>query len=229
MQPYFFPYLGYFRLFAAVDEFIIFDTVQFPRRGRVHRTQVGGSDKAREWLTLPLAYCPADTLIADLSFAPGARESLDRRLARLPWISGASGTGAERVRAFLRLPLVSVIDYLEAGLRLVVEMLGLDVVISRASSLELDPSLRGQEQVIAAAAARGATVYVNPPGGRALYSAEAFEMAGLELAFLTPYEGCFPYLLPALMAEPLEALRRDLEAAMGCVSATSRGERDPDG
>ena len=35
MQPYFFPYAGYFRLFAHVDEFVIFDCVQFRRRGRM--------------------------------------------------------------------------------------------------------------------------------------------------------------------------------------------------
>ena len=38
MQPYFFPYLGYFRLFSQADEFVIYDCVQMPRRGRVHRT-----------------------------------------------------------------------------------------------------------------------------------------------------------------------------------------------
>jgi hypothetical protein len=33
MQPYFMPYAGYFRLFAAADVFVLFDCVQFPRRG----------------------------------------------------------------------------------------------------------------------------------------------------------------------------------------------------
>ena len=40
MQPYLFPYAGYFRLLSQVDEFVIYDCVQFPRRGRVHRTEV---------------------------------------------------------------------------------------------------------------------------------------------------------------------------------------------
>jgi hypothetical protein len=42
MQPYFFPYAGYFRLLQAADHFVLLDCVQFPRRGRVHRTQVPG-------------------------------------------------------------------------------------------------------------------------------------------------------------------------------------------
>jgi hypothetical protein len=39
MQPYFLPYPGYFRLFAAADQVALFDCVQFPRRGWVHRSR----------------------------------------------------------------------------------------------------------------------------------------------------------------------------------------------
>jgi len=74
MQPYFYPYAGYFRLLAAAEIFVIFDDVQFPRRGRVHRCEVprpvGGSNSALEWLTLPLARQPRDTLIKDLASQP---------------------------------------------------------------------------------------------------------------------------------------------------------------
>ena len=83
MQPYFFPYAGYFRLFAAVDEFVIFDCVQFPRRGRVHRCEVPRSGAGREWLTLPLARQPRDVLIRSLSL-------LRARARRLIGVSPAS-------------------------------------------------------------------------------------------------------------------------------------------
>ena len=73
MQPYFYPYGGYFRLIAAVDLFILFDCVQFPRRGRVHRTEVPDGAGGRRWLTLPLAKQPQTTRIDHLAFAPGAR------------------------------------------------------------------------------------------------------------------------------------------------------------
>ncbi len=59
MQPYFFPYAGYFRLMSASDVFVVFDDVQFPRRGRVHRCEMAPG----RWLTLPLAPMPLDTLI----------------------------------------------------------------------------------------------------------------------------------------------------------------------
>ena len=49
----------------------------------------------------------------------------------------------------------SVIDFLEEGLRLVVDVLGVDVTIRRSTTLQLDPALRGQERLVAAAAAVG--------------------------------------------------------------------------
>jgi WbqC-like protein family len=210
MQPYFFPYAGYFRLFAAVDEFVIFDCVQFPRRGRVHRTELPRSGAGREWLTLPLARQPRDVLIRELEFASGARAALDRRLARLDWVETSAGPAADRLRAHLHGALGSPIDFLEDGLQLVANLLGLAPRLSRSSVLGLDPELRGQDRVIAAASAVGATQYVNAPGGRGLYDAAEFARAGIYLSFLCPYEGRFPHLLPALMSSDPQEIREDV-------------------
>jgi hypothetical protein len=137
MQPYFFPYAGYFRFFAAVDHFVIFDCVQFPRRGHVHRTQVPGPSGENEWLSLPLARQSREVLIRDLEFAADARERFDERLARHPWIERSRGRAAARIRDFLFGPLDAVDDFLERGLRLVGEILELPVMITRSSALRL--------------------------------------------------------------------------------------------
>ena len=55
MQPYFVPHAGYFRLFAASDLFVVFDCVQFPRRGWVHRNRLPDAQGRARWLTLPLS------------------------------------------------------------------------------------------------------------------------------------------------------------------------------
>lgn len=213
MQPYYFPYAGYFRLFDQVDEFVIYDCVQFPRRGRVHRTEVLGPRGAPEWLTLPLARQPRETRIMDLEFAPDARAVLDGRLGRLPWLRNASGPAAGRVLDFLKGPLVGVVDHLESGLRLVCELLGLPFVVSRSSGLDLDPGIRGQERVLAIAEARGARVYLNSPGGAGLYDPAAFDARGIELRFLAPYEGHHVRLLQALMTGDPSEVARDVRDA----------------
>jgi hypothetical protein len=210
MQPYLFPYAGYFRLFAAADHFVIFDCVQFPRRGRVHRTQVPGPSGENEWLSLPLARQPREVLIRDLEFAADARERFDERLGRHPWIERSHGRAAARIRDFLFEPLDAVDDFLERGLRLVGEILELPVLITRSSALRLDPALTGQDRVLAAAKAVGATTYVNAPGGHELYDAEAFAREGMELRFLSPYTGRWLQLLPALMRDEPRSIRQDI-------------------
>jgi hypothetical protein len=212
MQPYFFPYAGYFRLLASVDEFVILDSAQFPRRGRVHRTEVPGPSGEPEWLTLPLAKQPREILIADLEFAAEARGTLDERLERLPWIQTAQGPCAEALRDYLRGELGDVVDFLEKGLRLSADLIGLEVTISRSSDLDIDPDLRGQDRIVAIAQARGAAVYLNSPGGRMLYEASAFAAAGMSLSFLPHYSGPYVHLLHALMTEDPATIRADIEA-----------------
>ena len=53
MQPYFFPYIGYFQLMNAVDEFIVYDNIEFSKKGWVNRNRilVNGNDVM---FTLPL-------------------------------------------------------------------------------------------------------------------------------------------------------------------------------
>ena len=56
MQPYFFPYLGYFRLLNSVDRWIAFDEVQFIDKGWINRNRILHTNKSKEWqyITLPL-------------------------------------------------------------------------------------------------------------------------------------------------------------------------------
>ncbi len=212
MQPYFFPYAGYFRLFSQADEFILLDCVQFPRTGRVHRSEVARLGRPSDWLTLPLARQARETAIANLAFADGARSEFDIRLAALPWIRSARGPSADRLRDYLHGPMESVVDYLQRGLELVCSELGLRTPITRSSKLDLPSGLRGQDRILAIAQARGARSYLNSPGGKALYDAEEFRLAGVELQFLEPYAGEFIHLLPAMMHRDPRDIAKDLLA-----------------
>ncbi|MBZ9993448.1 WbqC family protein [Mesorhizobium sp. BH1-1-4] len=206
MQPYFFPYAGYFRLLAACDVFVIFDDVQFPRRGRVHRCQMSPG----RWLTLPLAPMPFVTLIKNLRWASDARSTLDKRLAVFGLPDRAATPVSERISRYLTGPLGDMTGYLEEGLRLTADALDLEPEILRSSNIDIDPTLRGQERVISIVQALGGQRYINAPGGRSLYEAEAFREAGIDLHFLVPYAGRFPYILPALCGDHLADLRDDV-------------------
>jgi hypothetical protein len=210
MQPYLYPYAGYYRLIAASDVFVLFDDVQFPRRGRVHRCEMAPG----RWLTLPLERRPRETSIRDLQFADGARERFDARLARFGVPRTAGTPVAEAVCRHLYGPFGDVVDFLERGLRLVAEALALEAQIVRSSHLSIDPALRGQARVLAIVQALDGRSYLNAPAGRELYDVQAFRRAGIELKFLAPYTGRFPHVIAALLAEKTVAMGADVRA--GC-------------
>lgn len=208
MQPYFYPYMGYFRLMAAVDAFILFDCVQFPRRGRVHRTEIPDGQGGRRWLTLPLAYAPRDAQISTLEFAEGASEVFSDRVAALSWAAALPG----RVRSALAGPFDVPLDYIERNLGAVAAYLGIATPMYRSSSCGVSADVRGAARVRAVARAHGATQYVNAPGGRGLYDPAAFAAEGLSLEFLAPYEGERYCMLHALAVDPADALASDAAA-----------------
>jgi WbqC-like protein len=217
MQPYFIPYAGYFRLFAATDLFVIYDCVQFPRRGWVHRNKMFGADGRERWLTLPLAKMPRDVRIRDLSFSADAGAILEERMRRIPLLAAPRQQEPEIIESVKRV-VGTPVDYLERLLHDIVAWLGLRWHTIRSSSLDLPDSLHGQDRIIEIASRLGATRYINAPGGRALYEPERFAGAGIELRFLGRYPGPSSSILHRLLEENRQSLSEDIVAA----SETSR-------
>jgi hypothetical protein len=213
MQPYFLPYAGYFRLFAAADVFVIFDCVQFPRRGWVHRNRFSTAAGNLDWLTLPIQKCPRDTRIGDLAFAPDAAARLAEDLPRFPMLEATRRSGSPLIDLVMPTDSGRIADYLFDQLSQLTAMLGLTRPLVRSSELGIDPGLAGQQRVIAIARALGATRYVNSPGGRQLYDAAAFAQHGIELQFLTPFAGPNDSILTLLLqttpAEVSALIRRE--------------------
>ena len=209
MQPYFFPYAGYFRLFAASDLFVIYDCVQFPRRGWVHRNKLIDAAGEARWLTLPLEKAPQSVLIRDLRFPPNAGELLAERLQ--PFALAAAATPAtEHVLAALADVRGTPLDYIERLLEITVAYCGLPWRVVRSSTLDVPPEIHGQDRILEIARRLGATRYVNASGGRELYDSAAFDNAGIELRFLADYHGPNASILQRILSDDRSELARDI-------------------
>jgi WbqC-like protein family len=208
MQPYFAPYAGYFRLFTAADLFVVYDCVQFPRRGWVHRNRLPNAIGEAKWLTLHLEKAPVEATIQDLRLAGDAPGRLATEVRRFP--SLAKNTTLQTLLQQHLAPTMRVVDYLEALLGSFREMLGLGVASVRSSSLAIDPSLRGQDRILAIVQRVGGNRYVNAPGGRALYDTEHFARAGVTLEFLKPWSGSNWSVLHELATRPARAVADDI-------------------
>lgn len=204
------PYAGYFRLMVAADIFVIFDCVQFPRRGWVHRNQLPDASGQLRWLTLPLEPCPQDTAIEKLCFAADAEQKLRERLRPFPHVLAAGNDPI--VARTLRIDL-SPAAYLADLLRITVARLGLGAQFLRSSELGLPAELRGPERVREIVTRLGGKTYVNAPGGRELYDPADFNKSGIALRFLSPYPGSNISILHRLIREDAGDLRAEILAA----------------
>ncbi len=209
MQPYFAPYAGYFRLFAAADLFVIYDCVQFPRRSWVHRNRLRSATGEPHWLTLPLTKQTREVRIRDLEFAPDGQDRWDAALRRFPCLAstGLRDTGlAPLISSLIGAP----VDYIERLLLRTCEVLGLPHQVKRSSELAIPEDLRGEQRIKAICQSLGATEYLNSPGGVELYDAASFEKSGLKLLFLRPFQGNFDSIAQRLATEPPPAIRGEI-------------------
>jgi hypothetical protein len=204
MQPYFLPYAGYFRLIAQTDLFVIYDCVQFPRRGWVHRNKLVDANGAEQWLTLPLKPAPQETAIRDLTFADDAAETVAERLRPFP-VAQRHGPHAPLLDRVLRAEGRPV-DYISGLLEQASDLLGLAWNVVRSSSLGVPDDVRAQARILEIARRLGATRYLNAPGGRELYDAPTFAEAGIELAFLEPWAGAGGSIVQRLADDDLAGL-----------------------
>lgn len=208
MQPYFVPYAGYFRLFAAADVFVSLDTAQFPRRGWVHRNRLLDANSNPRWLTLPLRKAPREVTINELAFADGANDRLASEMRRFPGLRDGTDSPLERV-----MPVhgESPQDYIERLLSVACSVLGLPCSMVRASSLDIPPDLRGTDRVLAIVRALGGHRYVNLAGGQTLYEPGDFDRCGVALHFLGNYQGNSWSILQRLATESANSITTEIQ------------------
>ena len=65
MQPYFFPYIGYFQLINAVNKFIIYDDVNYINKGWINRNNILVNNSPN-LIQVPLIAASQNRLIKDI-------------------------------------------------------------------------------------------------------------------------------------------------------------------
>ena len=186
MQPYFLPYVGYWQLMAAVDRFVVYDNIQFTKKGWINRNRFLRNGAAAVF-TLPVKQGPHTSSVADRSiaddFEPAALlNPLAAAYRTAPFFDAVFPVIQQVVTAAPR----NLFAYLHHSLTVVAQYLGIPTPIVVSSTVDADHGLAAEQRVLALCGALGATRYLNSIGGRDLYSARAFAERGIELKFLRP-------------------------------------------
>lgn len=184
MQPYFFPYIGYFQLIAAVDLFIVYDNIKYTKKGWINRNRIlyNGAD---EYITVPLKKDSDSLDVRDRQVS--ADFNPQKLLARL---TGAYGKAPyfNRVSALLEQTILhrqpNLFGYLHHNLIHTCRFLGIETEIRVSSTIAIDHHLKSQDKVLALCKEVGADVYINPIGGLELYEREVFARHDISLRFL---------------------------------------------
>lgn len=217
MQPYFLPYIGYFQLIAAVDQFVVYDNIKYTKKGWINRNRFlqNGKD-ALFSISLKkdsdsLDVCERE-LAADFDRARLLNQ-LKGAYRRAPHFEQTFPL-IERV---VRYPEPNLFHFLHNGIVQVCDHLGITTKIIVSSGVFIDHNLQAQDKVLAICKALGATTYVNAIGGMELYSKETFREKGVELKFLQSKmleyaqlgEKFVPWLsiIDVMMFNPLDSIR----------------------
>ena len=194
MQPYFFPYIGYFQLMSAVDEFIVYDKIEFTKKGWINRNRilVNGQDS---WITLPIKndsdYLDVKDRCLAKNWPTGRMKMLNRIKA-----SYRKAPQFDRVYQIIENSLFyddsNLFNYIFNSLTQVKEYLDIKTPFIASSTIPIDNTLKAENKVIALCKARKADTYVNPIGGLQLYNKESFIKEGIDLHFLKAKDFEYP-------------------------------------
>jgi len=194
MQPYFFPYIGYFQLIAAADMFIVYDNIKYTKKGWISRNRMlqNGRDVM---FSLPLR--------SDSDYLDVCERVLSEEFNRDKLLNQFKGAYRRAPYFALTFPLLEQIvryedtnlfRFLHHSIIKICEHLGIATEIRISSDIAIDHDLKSQDKVIALCKAVGATTYVNTIGGVELYSKETFLEKGIDLKFIRSLPFEYPQL-----------------------------------
>ncbi len=222
MQPYLFPYIGYFQLINLVDQFVVYDDVQWMKGGWINRNRILEHGHPA-YITFPLRKASYKAKIKDREFSldfEAQKASIFSRIQsayrRAPYFEPTLTMLSKCLASTDR----NVARFAVNALHECCSYLGITTPFVLSSELVTQENKGAEVRVLEINRLLGATHYINPAGGRELYNKEHFAQANIELIFIEPRivpysqfgEGFLPSLsiLDAMMFNS----KRELEALL---------------
>ncbi|MBN1214150.1 MAG: WbqC family protein [Candidatus Lokiarchaeota archaeon] len=188
MQPYFFPYIGYFQLINASDIFVIYDKIKFTKKGWINRNRIlqNGVDSI---FTVPLKN-DSDFLNIDQRYISSDfnKKKIINRLKN----AYKNAPYFDITMSFFEDIIVfnenNLFKYIFNSLLKICEYLDIKTKFTISSSIKIDNNLKAEKKVLEICKALNANMYINAIGGIKLYSKQAFFSEGIDLKFIISNE-----------------------------------------
>lgn len=185
MQPYLFPYIGYFQLINAADRFVIYDDVNFIKKGWINRNYILINSKAHLF-TVPLINSSQNKLIKDTEILKSSAWKKDLlKTIELNYKKAICFEETfEIVSRILNNTETNLSEFIRYSLTELFNYLSIETETVASSSVYLNSELKQQERIIDICKRENASEYINPIGGKDLYSEDLFRMNEIKLNFL---------------------------------------------
>jgi len=188
MQPYFFPYIGYFALIKHTDFFVVFDTPQFIRHGWIERNRILKPQDGWQYLKVPLEKHKRETNIKDIKINNSVLWK-DKIFAQLTYYKRKAKYYNEVIRLLkdiFSIDTDSIIELDTYSLTKICEYLNITFKYSLFSEMDLNIGVikEPDEWALKISKALDAEEYVNLPGGEDFFNRDKYEGQGIKLKFL---------------------------------------------
>jgi len=203
MQPYFFPYIGYFQLLSSVDKFIFYDDVNFIKGGWVNRNRLFLAGSIR-YVTVPLVNASSFDKINQISsklsesWIDSLNSSLYQSYRKAPYYKEVISL----IDAVLRSSDGTIGSVSKASIVKTAMYLGIEKNFVMSSAIYGNQEKSSSDRVIDICKLEGCTEYWNLPGGRVLYDQAQFQEQSIDLRFVDvkvePYPQFSPEFIPGL-------------------------------
>ena len=193
MQPYIFPYIGYFQLLKAVDTFVIYDDVNFKKQSWINRNRILIND-SDFMFNIILKGASSSKKINEVEVVCNNHKliaTIEHAYRKSPYFN--------EVYPLLTNTLLyketNLAKYLTNTIKATIAYLSINVSILISSEIEKNSLMKGEDKVIDICKQLKATSYVNAIGGRELYSREKFAEEGLILNFIKSKPIVYPQFI----------------------------------
>jgi hypothetical protein len=244
MQPYFFPYVGYFALMSLSDEWVALDVTQYTPQSWMNRNRILHPTNGWMYITAPVVRAPEKSPIEDMRLVDIAatKAAIVGRLSHYKRTAPHYADVTDLVvAAFGACHGDSLAELNVSGLKAVLHYLGVGCRVRVCSEMGLDLSgvSHAGGWAPAIASALGADEYVNPIRGRGLFRPADFANAGIRLRFLRMPSVTYPTngfgfepdlsILDVLMWNSPAQVKALLEAAELIDAADAANAANPGG
>ena len=224
MQPYFFPYIGYFQLINAVDTFVVYDNIEFTKKGWFNRNRLLFNGTI-DYFTINIKKGSDFLDVRDREIAP---VYFEKELPRMLRQIGQSyrkapcfDTVFPLIRGILEHEEYNLFKYIHATILNLIRHLDLTTEVVVSSTIPIDHSLKAERRLFEICRHFSAEHYINPIGGMALYPKEDFLEQNIRLSFISTRPLEYPQLgdafvpnlsiIDVMMFNPTEKIRQFLD------------------